>query len=225
MADEWIEVNLTLPSSDDRVAVLLGVVDPLVHDRLSGRVQSWHFGQYGGGPQPSELRLRVLWSEPARAAEGENILRAFLDDKKQDSSIVDWYPGEHGTRGGTYRGEAGEYGAEMWEATYKLWESQSEFALALFKNEAQGSLSEPLPYHWERVVHLFSNRLMLGLADEVYLSLAQASGYIPYFAGSSGNTAIQQIQAIQVSIGTAPTLQSSLAKSVKEKFKRDFRQP
>jgi hypothetical protein len=80
-------------------------------------------------------------------------------------------------------------------------------------------LSKPLPYHWERVVHLFSNRLILGFADEVYLSLAQASGYIPHFAGSSGNAAIQQIQAVQVSIGTAPTLQSSLAESVKKSSK------
>ena len=188
-------------------------------------MESWHFGQYADAQTPLHLRLRVRWKEPARANEGQGILCAFLDDKQQDGSLTDWYEGEHGTKGGTYRGEAGQYGAEMWEVTYKLWESQSEFVLALFKNEAQGSLSEPLAYHWERVVHLFSNRLLLGLADEVYLSLAQASGYIPAFAGNSGGSAIQQIQAIRMAIGTAPGLQSSLAEGVKEKFKKDFNRP
>jgi hypothetical protein len=101
-------------------------------------------------------------------------------------------------------------------------ESQSEFALTLFKNDAQGALSQPLAYHWERVVHLFSNRLLLGFADEVYLSLAQASGYIPAIAGNSGNSAIQQIHAIQMAIGTGPGL---LAEDVKKKFKKDFNQP
>ena len=222
MTDEWIEVNLVVASPGDRVAVLTGVIDPLVHDRLNGRMESWHFGQYADPQTPMHLRLRVLWKEPALAREGQDVLRAFLDDKQQDGSLTDWYEGEHGARGGNYRGEEGQYGVEMWSVTYKLWESQSEFVLALFKNEDQGSLSHPLAYHWERVLHLFSNRLLLGFADEVYLCLAQASGYIPAFAGASGDSAVREIRSIQAAIASAPALQSSLADGVKEKFKKDF---
>ena len=193
MPDAWIEVNLFPPSRDDRIKVLLEVIDPLVHDTLGGRISSWHYGQYADANTPFHLRLRILWGEPALAADGKNMMWDFLKDKKDKSILVDFYEGSHGAKSTTYPGEEDEFGTEMWNAKYRFWESQSEHALTLLKNESAKSLSKhDLPWHWEKNVHLFSNRLLLSYADEAYLSLQRARAYLP--ATDNASQAIKQTQ-------------------------------
>jgi Lantibiotic biosynthesis dehydratase C-term len=220
MPDEWTEVNLMPRNQDDRLKVLLEVIDPLVHDKLSARIDSWHYGQYDQ-PAPYHLRLRVLWREHEQSTEGRNIMSGFLEDKKNEGILSDWYEGNHGDRNRTYTGESPKF-KEMWDLTYRFWESQSEFSLALLKRESDGSLSEDLTWHWESNVHLFSNRLLLGSMDEVYLGLQRALGYIdPQSPGG------QAITGIQYSIGTSLVQTATgdkplLTESIQERFKTDF---
>jgi hypothetical protein len=220
MPDEWTEVNLVPHARDDRLKVLFDVIDPLVHDTLSGRIDSWHYGQYDQ-PAPFHLRLRVHWREAEQSTEGRSVISDFLEVKKNDGVLSDCYEGNHGERNQTYTGEAPTF-KEMWEATYRFWESQSEFALALLRAGSDGSLSDDLTWHWESNVHLFSNRLLLGYMDEAYLGLQRAVGYIdPQSPGA------QQITAIQYSIGTSRVQTPAgerplLSESVQERFKKDF---
>src|SRR5271154_5043727 len=95
MPDEWTEVNLVPHSPDERIRVLLEVIDPLVHDKLGGRVDSWHYGMYGM-PAPFHLRLRVRWREPGQAAEGRAVMSDFLDLKQNEGTIQESYEGSHG---------------------------------------------------------------------------------------------------------------------------------
>jgi hypothetical protein len=122
--------------------------------------------------------VRILWNSASQVTAPKKELSRFLDAEKP-GVIADWYEGSHGVRNAVYPGEDGEYGVEMWEATYRLWESQSEYALKLLANESTGSLSKhPVVWHWERSVHLLTNRLFFGFYDEIYLTLRQADGYL-----------------------------------------------
>ncbi len=221
MSDEWTEVNLVPPSEDDRIKVLLDVIDPLVHDKLRGRLDSWHYGQYSD-PAPFHLRLRIHWQQSEQVAEDKAELFDFLDTKKLEGILVDRYEGSHGERGLTYPGEADEYGTEMWDITYKFWESQSEYALTLMKHEFDNSLSKQVPFHWERSAHLLTNRLFLNYFDEAYLSLNQARGYLDIITGHTGNSAVITLTQIQREIGRQ--LRQFFAKSVARKFDQDFNQ-
>ena len=40
---EWVEVNIESPPYDQREKLLLGVVDPLIHEVLRGRIGDWHY--------------------------------------------------------------------------------------------------------------------------------------------------------------------------------------
>jgi len=168
MAQEWVEVNIVPSSREPPERVLLDVVDPLVHDRLSGRIATWFYFW-----EP-ELRLRVQW-QPTRAEDGRGQLIAYLNAAQREGVLASWYEGSHGVKGKTYHGEADLYGNEMWAMTAKDWMSGSEEALALIKLDFAGRLSKPRSFHWERRVHLFSNQLLL---DEVPLCLRQAYGYL-----------------------------------------------
>ena len=167
--EEWVEVNIVPASTNNAERLLLDVIDPLVHDRLVGRIDTWFYFW-----EP-DLRLRIRWRNSADAEENRSALFAFLNAAQRAGHIVSWYEGSHGERGKTYPGEADFYGEEMWELTAKDWMSGSELALALMKFDTQNRLTKPESFHWSRRVHLFSNQLLL---DEVPLCLRQARGYL-----------------------------------------------
>lgn len=73
MADEWTEANLVPPTMQDRIRVLLDVIEPLVQNELDGRIDTWFFGHYGD-PAPYHLRVRILWRDEANANEGQREL-------------------------------------------------------------------------------------------------------------------------------------------------------
>jgi len=166
MAHEWVEVNIVPSSQPERL--LLDVVDPLIHDRLRERIETWFYFW-----EPS-LRLRIRW-KPMHADGGRDELAGFLDTAKRQDMLASWYEGSHGERYKTYDGEADLYGDEIWETTAKDWMSGSELALAIVKLDSEERLTRPRSFHWERRVHLFSNQLLL---DEVPLCLRQAHGYL-----------------------------------------------
>lgn len=191
MSDEWTEVNLIIASQSDELPVLSNVVDPLIHSALSQYIASWFYNSYAD-PGSLSIRVRIFWLSTTQVATAKKVLSGALDAEKRNGVIVDWYEGSHGVRNQTYPGETEEYGAEMWESTYKLWESQSEFALNLLKYESSSSLSKKsFVEHWERSVHLLTNRLLLSLLDEVYLSLRQAGGYLAAIGNNNPNAQIQ----------------------------------
>lgn len=214
MPEEWTEVNLVLNSVNDRIRALLDTIEPMVHNELNGRIDTWFFGHYGT-PPPYHLRVRILWRNQEDVSSGKDDLSTYLDNRKSNGSIADWYEGRDGERGQRYLGEDDRFGAEMWEVTYKLWGCQSEFALTLLKNESERSLStQPFVWHWERALHLFTNRLFLGIGDEIYLTLRQAGGYLNYFAQdnnfdaqmrASFGTLAQAVNDVEVSVGTGRT--------------------
>ncbi len=129
MADEWTEANLVPPTMQDRIRVLLDVIEPLVQNELDGRIDTWFFGHYGD-PAPYHLRVRILWRDEANANEGQRELSDFLDAQKRNREIDDWYPGSHGYRNQQYPGEADDFGTEMWEAMAReagLWKFNSRW--------------------------------------------------------------------------------------------------
>lgn len=129
------------PSQDDGIKVLLEVIDPLVHDTLIGRFDSWHYGQYADPePEPFHLRLRIKWQRPERAAEDKETMFTYLDTLVHEGTLAEWFEGSHGVRDRTYPDEADEY-KEMWGVTYKLWESQSELTLVVQSRFRGPSLS------------------------------------------------------------------------------------
>jgi hypothetical protein len=181
MSSQWTEVNLVSPGRDDKIRVLLEVIDSLIHAELNSDIESWFYSNYDI-PAPPHLRLRILWKSETDITRAKRELFDFLDDKKSDGSLADYFEGSHGVRGLTYPGETDEHEG-MWEATYKLWASQSEYALELLKLESANSLTKHhLPWHWSRSVHMLSNPLILNILDEVYLSMMQGSGYFRVLA-------------------------------------------
>lgn len=167
-ASEWMEVNIAA-RADERVRLLLDLVDPLVHEHLAGRVRTWFYFW-----EP-ELRLRIRWTDPAQADGARAEVAALLDRAKVDGNIRDWFEGSHGVRGEVYPGEGDLYGDDVWELTASDWMSGSELALAIVRLDAERALTQPPEFHWSRRVHLFSNQLWL---DEIALCLRQAHGYL-----------------------------------------------
>jgi hypothetical protein len=182
---DWAEVNV-LPTSNAKPEVLLlDVADRLIHETLSGRVESWHYFWEHLPIQMHHLRLRVLW-RPGEGRDGMAALATYLDEVEAGGRLWRWYPGSHGIPGADYEGEPTSYdGREMWEATYDDWRAGSELALALVKLDAEGGLAERRDFHLERRVHLQSNRLGLSLFDEGQLYLRLAVGYLAH-AGLGG---------------------------------------
>jgi Lantibiotic biosynthesis dehydratase C-term len=188
MADvaEWMEVSI-VPAPEARETLLLDVVDPLVHEQLADVIDTWFYFW-----EP-ELRLRLRWREPRGADDNRAALARILDSAQADGKLDDWYEGSHGSRGETYRGEADLYGAEVWELVAQDWMSGSELALAITRAEAEGALTRPPSFHWQRRVHLFSNQLSL---DEVPLCLLQARGYLD-MRGATDRRAKDVMRAIE----------------------------
>lgn len=224
MPDEWTEVNLVLLSKEDRIRLLLDVVDPFMRGMFSQHINCWFYGDYDEPPVPAHLRIRILWQAPIEAAAKMDLFD-FLDIEKSAGTIADWYEGAHGIRNQTYLGEADQYGTEMWEATYKLWASQSEYAIALLRNESASSLSkQSFVWHWERSVHLLTDRLFLNTLDEIYLSLRQGSGYLKLLEQRNNDVGIKRFfrtlaqNADQIQIDIVNNFRASLAEVVTNDF-------
>jgi hypothetical protein len=191
----WTEANLVLAEepgpgwpSPALLPALRYVVAPLVSGPLRAQMVSWHFGCYketaAAGPQ---LRLRVLWKD--REPAGFAVALDLGATDTPGSGVVAWFRGAHGVLGRVYEGEEDEYGL-LWVPTYRMWKAQSDWALALLLAHDEGRLpagdaERPtglLYYHWERCVHLATNRLGLPYPDEVWLALTLASGYLRVMA-------------------------------------------
>jgi len=177
---EWVEVNIESPPLEQRERLLLDVVDPLIHEALSGRVADWHYFW-----EPA-LRLRIRWQQPTEADYTD--LTNFLNAAKDDSKLVGWEPGRHGVPAQVYRGEAEKFGADIWPYTYRHWTTGCELALALVKRDPDNVLTELIPggpednttreFHWVYAVHLFSDPLGLGHLDEGRWSLRHAWNHL-----------------------------------------------
>lgn len=166
-ADSWTEIDA--PFSGDRDALLRAFVAPLVHERLAGRLKSWHFFF-----EP-QLRLRLLWKSEADRAAARPDLRAAYTDALVRGLIDGWRYGAHGERGQVYEGEAAEYGAAIWPVVLRDWEAGSEYALALAQHD--GALPHPRSYYFDRRVHLFANEAFGSWEAEVDLTICHALGY------------------------------------------------
>jgi Lantibiotic biosynthesis dehydratase C-term len=175
--EDWAEANILPSPGMQPEALLLRVVGPLIHETLSGRIDSWHYFWEHDPIQTRHLRLRVLWN-PGHGCEGRDALATYLDEAEARGRVQRWYPGNHGVPGAAYAGEATDYGGpELWRITHEDWRAGSELALTLMKLDAEGGLAEARQFHLERRVHLHSNRLGMSLFDEGRLYLRLAVGY------------------------------------------------
>ena len=153
------------------------------------------------------------------AAEDKETLFTYLDKLVDEGVLTEWFEGSHGVRDQTYPDETAEY-KEMWVVTYKLWEAQSDLALAALRHDSGDSLSKPLPYHWQRSAHLLANRLILSIFDEVYLHVNEARGYLDLATrGYPGVATLTQIQG-RIGIDLKRYLTKSVARKVEEDFGR-----
>ncbi|TML19133.1 MAG: hypothetical protein E6G32_13045 [Actinobacteria bacterium] len=166
----WTEVNLVAATPIDE-ALLVELVDGLVHDQLGEHIETWFFFW-----EP-ELRLRIRWRDLERVDEHRRTLAAFLEGQEAGRRVGDWYEGAHGERGKTYVGEAEHYGEDVWPQIQKDWMNSSELTLTLIRLDRAGALTKPRRYHWQRHVHLFTNQLFGSWEAEIELCLSQALGY------------------------------------------------
>lgn len=176
--EAWIEVNL-VPVRPLDEALLIGLVDELAQNGLWDEVATWFFFW-----EP-ELRLRIRWREPERAAQHGLTLAALLDSWKARGTVEDWYEGAHGRRGETYAGEADHYGEEVWPRIQRDWMNSSELACTLIRLDRANRLTKPRDYHWHRHVHLFTNQLLGTRHAEIELCLRQALGYTKLLGSAS----------------------------------------
>jgi hypothetical protein len=201
MSNEWVEVNIVPSSSEQRERLLLDVIEPLVHDKFSGRIEAWFYFWEVVPILMVHLRLRILWRQPVQADDEAKLAEA-LDKAESQGKLALWYPGRDGVPGDTYPGEADRYGEEMWKATYMDWESGSEMALALIKAGSENSLTESREFHLQRRVHLHSNRLGMSYFDEGYLYLQLSYGYLARAANENDPRATDpQVNNMIVAIG------------------------
>lgn len=179
MSDRWTEVNLIPNLSSSPIAIGIALLDSLIHESLNELWDAWFYSAYvdPGSDEPDMLRIRLLWHD-GRHEKGCRELTDYLDSRKANGEIADWYEGSHGVRDLTYSGEVEKFG-EMWELTYRSWMSGSELALKILIMNSQGSELTMSPENlWSTYVHMFSNPLGLGYANEALLSLSRAHGYL-----------------------------------------------
>lgn len=202
---DWTEIDILPFSLDQPQALLLDVIDPLVHDVLSEHIDSWHYFWEAEPINMLHLRLRVLW-RPGQSAEGRSTLTRYLDEAEAAERIWRWYPGNNGIPGEDYHGEAAGYdGPEIWQATYRDWQAGSDLALALLKLDAEGRLAQGREFHLERRVHLHSNRLGLSYRDEGSMYLRLAIGYLDQAGLATvpgGANLLRTLRQINHAIGT-----------------------
>jgi hypothetical protein len=177
---DWTEANI-LPSSPAQLeALLVGVVDRLIHEALSGRIESCITS---GKMSRSRCVIFGFGCSGAKGqgGEGRDALTRYLHEAELTGRLWRWYLGDNGVPGGEYGGEAAGYGGpEMWRVTYRDWQAGSDLALALLKLDAEGPLANGREFHLERRVHLHSNRLGLSYFEEGSLYLRLAIGYFAH---------------------------------------------
>jgi hypothetical protein len=203
---DWTEVNILPFAPAQPEALLVDVVDRLVHETFSERIESWHYFWEGKPIHMRHLRLRVLWL-PGQGGEGRSALTRYLDEAEATGGLWRWYPGNNGAPGEEYEGEAASYdGPEMWRVTYRDWQAGSDLALALLKLGTEGRLAERREFHLERRVHLHSNRLGLSYFDEGRLYLRLTIGYFAEAgldATSDGANVLRTLRQINYAIDRA----------------------
>ena len=195
---EWVEVNIEPTSYERRERLLLDVIDPLIHETLSGRVDAWHYFW-----EPA-LRLRIHWQQPTQA--DYTRLTDSLDDAQAKGMLANWAAASHGIPGQIYQDEAEKFGTDIWPYTYRHWTTGCELALALVKRDPDNVLTEMSAdpndstlreFHWIHAVHLFSNPLGLGHLDEGRWCLRQALQQL-VIANNAGDPLARDQQVVDV---------------------------
>lgn len=176
MPQEWVEVNIAPSSSSQPERLIVDVVDPLVHGTFAGRVETWFFGWYRP-PDPYHLRLRIRWQRLEESDNDRTELFSLLDAAQQDGRLATWWEGNHGARGDIYRGEATTYGY-LWDLSCKDWQSSSELALAMVKQDPDNRLSAERQEQWGSRTHLHANRLGWDYYYQALFHLFQARFYL-----------------------------------------------
>jgi len=173
---EWVEVNIAPSSATQPERLLVDLVDPLVHGTFAGRVEAWFFGWYRP-PDPYHLRLRIRWQRLEQSDTDRAELFDLLNAAQQNGQLATWWEGNHGARGEIYRGEAPTYG-DLWELSYKDWQSSSELTLALVKRDPDNRLSSERQSQWASRTHLHANRMGWNYYYEALFHLVQARFYL-----------------------------------------------
>jgi hypothetical protein len=62
------------------------VIDPLIHETLSGRIDSWHYFWEHDPIQTRHLRLRVLWHS-GDGGEGRTAWGSYLDEAEASGRL------------------------------------------------------------------------------------------------------------------------------------------
>jgi hypothetical protein len=182
MKTAWFEANIEPAGTiapDEPEMLLLDVIDPLVHGE-AGDVQAWFFFWEDAEERDSgeDLRLRILGGDHAKIA-------GYLGTAQRDGRLAGWYQGSHGVRSETYDGEAGFYGAALWEETYRQWTAMSELSLSLIKLDLGDLLVKSRSFHLRRQMHLYANQLGL---DDITTCLVQAQRYMELRDKAVGDT-------------------------------------
>ncbi|MBV9448661.1 MAG: hypothetical protein JO345_22465 [Streptosporangiaceae bacterium] len=196
---EWVEAEIQPADYGRRERLLVDVIDPLIHETLSGRIDAWHYFW-----EPT-LRFRVHWQQPIQAG-SYALLASALDDARDGGKLADWTVASHGRVGQVYQGEAEKFGDDIWPYMYQHWTTGCELALALLKRDPDNVLTEfstdhednvLREFHWVHVVHLFSNPLGLFHLDEGRWSLRHASRVLA-IANNQGDPIARDQQVVGV---------------------------
>jgi Lantibiotic biosynthesis dehydratase C-term len=183
MAQAWVEVNVVPSDPTQPERLLVDVIDPLIHTTLAGRIAIWFFGWYSE-PQQFHLRIRILWQQLERSDSDRAALFGELDAAQGSGGLAMWWEGDHGTPGEIYDGEADTYG-DLWKLSYQDWNSSSELALALVKQDPDNRGASERQAQWARRAHLHANRLGWNYAQEAIASLAHARGNLAVVGNTS----------------------------------------
>jgi hypothetical protein len=183
MPQEWVEVNIVPAAPDKPERLLVGLVDGLVHTTFADRLDAWFF-EWFQEPQEHHLRLRLHWRDPAGSDAGNDDLFARLDGARAEGLLGRWWEGNDGRIGEVYEGEADTYG-DLWELSYRDWNSSCELVLAMARRDPDDRLSEDRQREWNSRAHLHANRMGWNYYVEALISLANARFYLAE-SGKSG---------------------------------------
>jgi hypothetical protein len=184
MPQQWVEVNIVPAVRDRPERLLVDVVGPLVHGAFGGRLETWFF-EWFQEPQEHHLRLRLRWRDADGSDAANDDLFARLDQARADGLLGRWWEGNDGRIGEVYDGEADTYG-DLWELSYRDWNSSCELVLAMATADPDNRLSEDRQREWNSRAHLHSNRMGWNYYVEALISLANARFYLTE-AGKSGH--------------------------------------
>jgi hypothetical protein len=176
MPQEWVEVNIVPAPLNQPEGLLVDLIDGLVHETFADRLTTWFFGWYSA-PWEYHLRVRIRWLELEQSDANCEELFALLDVARSQEMLAKWWQGNHGAPGEFYQGEADTYG-DLWELSYKDWNSSSELALAMIRADPDNRVSEQRQRQWSSRAHLHSNRLGWTYYAEALISLTHARGYL-----------------------------------------------